>query len=164
MIDWALLGKAIEFYRSRGYRYVETPWIVPAEVAQMTFQGEGFTCQAGSLVGSAEQGFLALPPQSGKLVSCSPCFRPEPVVDETHRLWFMKVELYWEGEHVEEVVDDALMFMSRYVPVRVEYTDDGCDIMSGDLELGSYGERRIGDRHWTYGTGLALPRLSIARE
>lgn len=162
-IDWHILSSAIGFYSQRGYRYVDTPWIVPDKIARATWDGEGLACQVGTLVGSAEQGFLTMDVQPGaKLVSCSPCFRNEPVLDNLHRQYFMKVELYAEGSHVEEMVNQASRFMSQWVTVEPVMTPEGYDLMAGDIELGSYGERWLGDRHWTYGTGVALPRLTIA--
>lgn len=162
-IDWHILSSAISFYSQRGYRYVDTPWIVPDEIARQTWDGEGLACQVGTLVGSAEQGFLTMDIEPGaKLVSCSPCFRSEPVLDNLHRQYFMKVELYAEGSHVETLLAHAEQFMDMWVNVERVKTPEGYDLMFEDIELGSYGERSIGDRHWTYGTGVALPRLTIA--
>lgn len=164
-MDWMLLAHAIEFYKSLGYRYVDVPWIVPDATARMTFDGEGLACQAGTLIGSAEQGFLAIDIAPGdRLVSCSPCFRNEPVIDELHHLWFMKVELYIEGSHLDEVVDHALQFFKQHLDAYQVLCSHGWDIEAEGIELGSYGVRYVNDRIWTYGTGLALPRLTIAME
>lgn len=165
MEDWLMLTEALQYYQQRGYRYVDVPWIVPDEIARMTFDGEGLACQAGTLIGSAEQGFLALDVAKGdKLMSASPCFRNEPVVDELHRLWFMKVELYLEGSRVQEVLADALKYAQMYLDAEVVSTAEGFDIMASGIEIGSYGERSVSNRRWTYGTGIALPRFTMAMD
>jgi hypothetical protein len=56
-IDYHMLGDATDFFKRRGYAYVETPWVVPREVSEMTYRGNALSCQLGDLVGSAEQGF-----------------------------------------------------------------------------------------------------------
>lgn len=163
MIEWGLLGSAIRFYETkRGYNYVEVPWMVAPEIARQTFPGEPLWCGDEALIGSAEQGFLALEIEPGaKLVACSPCFRNEPTVDELHRRWFMKVELYREGHHLDAVLDDALAFFDVDEP-EILGTADGVDLLINGVEIGSYGERTVGGRQWTYGTGLALPRYHVA--
>lgn len=162
-IDWALIPEAISYYQDLGYRYTEVPWIVPDQIARQTFDGDGLMCQAGTLVGSAEQGFLAMPlALDAKLVSCSPCFRNEPVVDELHQTWFMKVELYWGGSHVFECLMDAQKFHEEFFECEALKTSEGYDLIASDIEIGSYGQRTVAGRTWTYGTGLALPRFSIA--
>lgn len=163
-MNWMLLADATEFYTRHGYQYIEVPWIVDDTIARQTFDGEGLMCQLGTLIGSAEQGFLALDMPEGKYVSCSPCFRNEPVIDRLHQAAFMKVELYMNGSHTDEILHDALDFSNMYLDATAQRTAEGWDIMAGDIEIGSYGERRVGDRHWTYGTGLALPRFSLAME
>ena len=35
-INWQLIGEAVEFYKSHGFEYIETPWIVPTNVMQIT--------------------------------------------------------------------------------------------------------------------------------
>jgi hypothetical protein len=163
-IDWSLIADAIFYYEALGYEYCEVPWLVPDNIARMTYDAESLQCQAGTLIGSAEQGFLALPSREGKMVSCSPCFRKEPVIDRLHQSWFMKVELYQEGSHVEELVRDAFNFFQKWVDCTLYETPEGIDIVASGIEIGSYGEHHEGNRHWTYGTGLALPRFSIAQE
>lgn len=191
-IDYHMLGDIVHAYKGIGYHYIETPWVVPREVSQITYQGDALSCQLGDLVGSAEQGFLALPEiKETKLVSCGPCFRNEPVIDALHQSWFMKVELYQSGFHLDEMIHDAEQllwkrihsytntldtnrFNTRTVPYyRIdaddlaslfirEETPEGFDLLLNNIEIGSYGVRHVGERVWTYGTGLALPRFTLA--
>ena len=43
-------------------------------------------------------------------------------------------------------------------------SDIGKDIVRlYDIELGSYGYRKLGNAYFAYGTGLALPRFSFMR-
>lgn len=164
-IDWQLLSNALNYYGSLGYRYVEVPWIVPDQISRMTFDAEGLNCQLGTLIGSAEQGFLAMPEVMDEwLVACSPCFRNEPVIDDLHHHWFMKVELYRSGNHLEEMLQHAFSFFEKRLDCHIITTNEGYDIMVDDIEIGSYGYRTTSARDWTYGTGLALPRFSIAKD
>ncbi len=179
MIDWSLISEAITFYGTVGYTYVDTPWVVPNEVSRITFPGDAISCQFGDLVGSAEQGFLARPVEAGaKLVSCSPCFRNEPVINDLYERWFMKVELYREGHHLNEVLRDAQVFLDgasrthsiktwgahhgTWSPCEVIETSEGYDLNLNGIEVGSYGVRTHEGREWTYGTGIALPRFTVA--
>lgn len=141
------------------------------------------------LVCSAEQGFvarmhdLALTPKT-KYFSVSPCFRDERL-DHTHSKWFIKLELFayfsQEDDGIAEEYklafeNDAMRFFgvcgfNRTTGAKLikKYTDIGTDIYAEtptrdgfSLELGSYGLRGIGDKVIVYGTGLALPRMSLA--
>lgn len=170
---WARIGKAVEFYQSRGYVYMDTPWLVeqmeywatkPAGVADLYMPAWD-----KYLVASAEQGFLSLL-RSGacieNAVSVSPCFRDEPQSDpRTHSPWFMKVELISTTKAVDEVLHDAKDFMREYATVDIVPTSAGdCDLEIGGIEVGSYGRRRYREFEWVYGTGLAEPRFSYACE
>lgn len=178
-IHWARIGRAVEFFRSSGYSYIEVPWAVPLEVAQITLPSDRvpFLTQDGVLVGSAEQSLMQLALEeslpSGKYVAVSPCFRDE-VEDEVHHRHFMKVELmvvheFPLSEHgfqvsEFEVLSVARKFMhgeARKDPVILQ-TPEGLDLELGGLEVGSYGYRKKGKVSWTYGTGLAEPRFSQA--
>ena len=104
-----------------------------------------------------------LPP--GRYQAITPCFRDEPVLDEIHKYWFMKVELIDTLNcDAEALLRDALSFFSRYLPCAIENFEDGSqDIVSqpDSIELGSYGVRtRQSVGSWAYGTGLAEPRMS----
>jgi hypothetical protein len=184
LIDYRLLADACQFYRGEGYVQREVPWIVDAEFSRMTspLPGDGFSFvlqDKRHLVASAEQGFveLALSENSdftynGRYFAVSPCFRDEPH-DETHSKWFMKLELF--SVHSKEaqayqssfkMADQARLFAIAQgcVDTWTQRTDIGYDLMVGDLEIGSYGIRKIGEYYIAYGTGAALPRLSVAIE
>lgn len=109
-INYSLLAKAQEFYASKGYEYIETPWIVDTESSNFTYSGEDgkFILNdinkrgiwSKHLVGSAEQGFIDIVFNSSrkllhekKYMSISPCFR-KGEDDETHCEQFMKLELF----------------------------------------------------------------------
>lgn len=127
MISWGLLSAAIEYYSSRGYRYVEAPWVVPDEIHNLTCPNEWvIRSDVGALVGSAEQSFLAMD-RSGNLApgrwqACTPCFRTEVVADDLHQPYFMKVELYDNHspsvEKVRPMLDHAFSFFNAYAPNR----------------------------------------------
>ena len=180
-IDYKLLGQAVSFYEERGFKYVEVPWAVEKEAIRATLPEDfpymeiaekvdgrllpsnGENC----LVGSAEQGFLALNLLPGKYVGVTPCFRIEPKQDLFYQEMFMKVELYSNHPNmkVEEFIKSAELFFQEhsYGTTRRLETRDGTDLMLADIEIGSYGERLHDDLgRWVYGTGLALPRFSVA--
>lgn len=178
-IDYALLGRAVHHYQSIGYEYVEVPWSVDQQTMlatcpdnSMTFMMEvsrfGERAPIRPLVASAEQGFLALDLPPGQYVGCTPCFRVEEKHDLFTQPWFMKVELYDNRDDPDfgEVLMDATLFMQSVTanPVVPIATDIGFDLTIGGIEVGSYGVRSVdGFRPWAYGTGLALPRFSTAR-
>ncbi len=177
-IDWQLLGNALHFFQKNGYRYVEVPWVVHESIVQLTLP-EGASPfkveNVGSLIGSAEQGFLSLrienKLEAGKYVSCSPCFRNEPHLDKYHQTQFMKVELY-DDKNVSEdtkwdMMENVEDFLAEYSEInlsnlKLSHSKNETDIELNGIEIGSYGIRTIKDHSWVYGTGLALPRLSLA--
>lgn len=182
-IDYRLLADAISFYAERDYQYLETPWIVdfPYTAATKPVGSRDFYCLDGYLVASGEQSFLSainsgeLQP-GGKYQTVTPCFRDD-VIDELHQTWFIKLELIWyspvhpggsAADRVARVVSDAEAFMNQHLGVhRVagEITGEHqIDLESEQgIELGSYGHRSWRGDHWIYGTGLALPRFTIAQ-
>lgn len=100
-IDWGLLARAVAFYQSQGYKYVEMPWAVSPESVAITCPDPAFTGAVeglGSLVGSAEQAFLHMDLAGklgkGRFVALTPCFRLGDYDDDLHHPYFMKVELY----------------------------------------------------------------------
>ncbi|UIS25232.1 putative RNA polymerase alpha subunit C-terminal domain protein [Erythrobacter phage vB_EliS-L02] len=125
------------------------------------------------LVGSAEQGFLSmnLPPDA--YVGVTPCFRWERHNDLLTRDYFMKVELFVTSEEADlgHVMSDACEVMriigddrdGACPTIDVVETEEGFDAMLGGVEVGSYGERATSSQAWIYGTGLALPRFSVAK-
>lgn len=179
--DWSLLGRAVEFYKARGYTYVEVPWAVSESSVAITCPNPQFTARVdhlGSLVGSAEQSLLHLD-LAGKLapgsyVACSPCFRLGDAADDLHFPTFMKVELYRNDHdlfnYLKMLKDAGDLFRelgAAAMDLAAPQDDRGIDITLGGIEIGSYGLRthESEDRslhHWAYGTGLALPRFSQA--
>jgi hypothetical protein len=196
---------AIAYYERAGYKYVDVPWAVSKKAILLTrpahIKGEpmSYTVNhsradkwldrvAGSNlypVASAEQSFIQMKMDdkyfSGKLVTISPCFRNEPVIDELHQPYFMKVELInwvesaWQKdarEQMDKMIADARLLFEEQLWVDVIHnTDpDPIGVVAYDLvtthskiELGSYGIRQHPDvGTWLYGTGLAEPRFSIA--
>jgi hypothetical protein len=182
------LLRAIEYYERCGYKYVDVPWAVSREAILLTRPAhitvEPVNYEAGGVaiypVASAEQSFIQMkmddPKFSGKLMAITPCFRNEPVLDELHQPYFMKVELInWdktEREDMDKMITDArLLFEDQLWMDVIHNTDpDPIGIVAYDLvtthskiELGSYGIRehsRVG--RWLYGTGMAEPRYSLA--
>jgi len=65
LIDYGLLGQAITSYRHLGYKQIEVPWMVDRDICSSTFSGETFDVYDLTLVGSAEQGFVAINPHRG---------------------------------------------------------------------------------------------------
>lgn len=190
IIDYTLLGQALPKYTSRGYVYKEVPWIVPEFPIRATLpdplpayvagprydhyghEGEwvGATDAFGEshyLVGSAEQSFLAMNLPPGAYCAITPCFRHEPTLDILHQTTFMKLELFvtFEDATVDRVVGDAMEVMAVLSGQRPDIvtTEIGYDLELAGIEVGSYGERIHDDYgRWVYGTGLALPRFSVA--
>lgn len=170
-IDYALIGAAVEFYRQKGYRYIEVPWLVAAPAFDITCPPgvKTFDTYAGRLVASGEQSFLhmmvnkELPP--GRYQCVTPCFRDEPLYDATHKMYFLKVELIdTESLDFEVLLRDAMEFFNARIPCRREDFPKGTsDIVTvdGGIELGSFGKRDHPlSGPWAYGTGCAEPRLS----
>lgn len=167
------LGAAIKAYEKLGYKYMDTPWTVSPEATYATYAGDasGYLTDDGYLVASGEQSFLDLIKQGygfKKCVTITPCFRVERP-NETHRRQFMKVELYWEGEHRDEVLNDAWEVLNDLMdrPGSFDIVDNEkgeLDIELNGIEVGSYGIREFMGVTYTYGTGLAEPRFRVAME
>jgi hypothetical protein len=186
MIDYGLVAKAIAFYEGQGFKYVETPWLACHEAIYTTIPGDvvPFKIEDDGRfpVGSAEQGFLEMMldrrlRRRGRYVSAGPCFRNEPRLDWLHQETFFKVELIHVLDSIENlspktqlsyVISTALDCLSSLFDqgeFTVEYDDDlHADINLNGIEVGSYGIREYehADLRWVYGTGLALPRTTIA--
>lgn len=172
LIDWSILAEAMEFYAGQGFKPVEVPWIVPVSAIRVTHQGPIFSFDSSAEklvpVGSAEQGFIAIAPTlaPGKYLSCSPCFRNENE-DRLHQQSFMKVELYQTDEicdkSLEKLIEISLTFFNKRIPCHRLETTEGFDIVTDmNIELGSYGRRQHAGITWLYGTGVALPRLTVS--
>lgn len=184
-IDYSLISRAIEYYRGKGFNYVEAPWIVKSKAIRSTLP-EGklpfyVTGEMGdSLVGSAEQAFVWLM-LDGKLplgshMAAGPCFRDDEV-DDLHQKTFFKVELIIvmdyapPPEFAYRMALDAYRGFRRCMPdagegfevgMKIVETEVGYDINLNGIEIGSYGVRSFEGHHWIYGTGLAEPRFSMA--
>lgn len=185
LIDYRILAKACEYYEGLGFQQVEVPWIVHEIYMLFTspFANVGYAMglkgdDNAYLVCSAEQGFIrqALLDELKRrklFYAVSPCFRDEEH-DETHSKYFMKLELFTLNtekrciELSKQFAEMARLFYTFEcdIPdVKIVETDIGFDVMARDLELGSYGVRHIMGGEWcAYGTGVALPRVSLARE
>lgn len=165
-VDWTLLAKAYDFYKSLGYRYVELPWLQSVEAVRVTAPSEDSIIRTNlndlALIGSAEQAFIAMDLPRGRYFSVSPCFRVERE-DALHQTQFIKLELF-QNYHDDwlELLQDARVFFAKHVYTSIKETAEGYDLEANGIEVGSYGIRSHNNLHWAYGTGLALPRFSIA--
>lgn len=174
-IDWHTLSRALIFYQNYGYTYMETPWMIDAEVITWTCPNKNNifdTKNNMGLVGSAEQSFISLvndgviTPSSINYMSMGPCFRNEPI-DELHQHQFVKLELFAScnteveaKEKSEEFLKDASEF---FFNAEVVDSEAGKDLEIAGIEVGSYGFRhhpRVG--WWAFGTGIAEPRYTQA--
>jgi len=191
MMDYSHIANSVEFYRKRGYVYVQdAPWVVGRDAYYSTKPPEArdFRIDDGSVYGngnpiqkyavaSGEQSFvqMLLDGQPLKRALCvTPCYRIEDW-NVWHRPWFMKAELInahdVDDGHLMHMVHEACSFFEQFLPhVRVIRTRVGYDIVEKDsrMELGSYGIRDVTVRdqnlRWIYGTGCAEPRLSTVME
>lgn len=187
-IDYALLGRAHSHYEDMGFKYVEAPWVVDEEFIRATLPAEfesleigvdygdvglgAYYGTGGNLVGSAEQSLLSMALPEGRHFAITPCFRIEPVKSLFYQEMFMKLELFDnrpEGT-VDEMIGEAYAYFREEIPAKLDaalkrvVTPIGLDIELAGTEIGSYGERSHHDYgRWVYGTGLALPRFSVAR-
>lgn len=179
LINWERIGRAVAFYEGCGYRNVSVPWWVSGGAANATTPiGKGLF-RVGSLfdaylVGSAEQSFIEMLRRGemnvNRYQATTPCFRDDGE-DDLHQHYFMKTELFapssWDPH---SVAVQAYTFLKTYLgDLRVVRTGESeYDLMCGGIELGSYGRRTVcvgpEDVTFTYGTGLAEPRTSVAVE
>ena len=172
MINHRIMADAVDFYTGKGYQYVDVPWLVDTESAQMAAPRgvRQFETFAGFLPASGEQSFYHLLKAGhilpGNWQTITPCFRDEKSTNDIVCTHFMKLELFSVGHNLKQprdVCDAARGFMSSYnLHTRIDDMPDGSmDIISSDnVELGSYGSRDHNGLVWTYGTGVAEPRFS----
>ena len=177
--NWSNIAKATEYYTGVGYTYIDTPWMQPLADIKITCPDTDGIFKVGpkhGLVGSAEQSFIAMSLaglQKGRYISTGPCFRNELVFDNIHLPTFMKTEIFITDFDDEEQAFQQMMYNAHYCLVSVlgcddaimdaEITDDGIDILVNGIEVGSYGIREHKHIRWIYGTGLAEPRFSYAK-
>lgn len=190
-INYENINKAIDYYKSVGYSYVDVPWYVSKEIIMMTkpnldIPDYQLSANGKYLIASGEQGFLYsimkgyLAP--GKYVTCTPCFRFESQ-DWLHRKTFMKVELIdfsfdmstdidWEiGFNHAFSFFHTLIALKKLSPLSIEKSERGpldvidpLDYTLNGVEIGSYGLRKYKNLvQWAYGTGLAEPRFTTAK-
>ena len=169
------LYDAQTYYENLGWVYVDTPWVVDTKIQRLTAPTKDAIVHSeiGPLVGSAEQGFLAIRETLTpglKYQSFSPCFRQE-IPDRWHLPYFMKVELFAYGNQLpalkailEDGISHAELFFKEYAGLsthRLWTGGDTYDLIANGVEVGSYGLRSFFDEYYTfYGTGLAEPRMS----
>lgn len=169
--------KALEFYKGLGYTCIDTPWVVDDSIINITKPKDRKAINVpflnGSLVGSGEQGFIKLvlngELQGGNYVTVTPCFRDEPFIDALHRNYFMKCELISIGRFRKDPLN-LLMDAYRYFVTVVQHPEElevitidhklSYDLNYKEIEIGSYGANDTNDIGWTFGTGIAEPRLS----
>lgn len=182
-INWNLLSKSQQFYSNKGYQYCEVPYLIPEEYGKITKPHEDrsfvlsnhlFQEQNQELLGSAEQGFIYLIYQNllpnKKLYSITPCFRTEKYDNQFHLPWFMKCELFHLSNNIDDCIimlKDAFEFYTQIIDKNdsldiVKTSETTWDINLNNIEIGSYGFRDIPNHIFIYGTGLALPRFSVA--
>lgn len=178
-VDLPAIRKAMDIYQSLGYTDISVPYVVDRDVSEVTLpQDKEATYHHGRKVysGSAEQGFLQLMKDgqlpAGKYMALTPCVRDDEP-DETHAQVFMKLELIWVDPPGEmsalSVAAQATYVMKCFgidaFSVPTDEAEDSWDLETGSgLELGSYGIRVYRGRRYIYGTGLAEPRFSLAKQ
>jgi len=173
MIDYQILSDSIDYYETKGFKRIESPWTVTKEISKITAPPNStfFTIEEKKkvLVASGEQSLLYLYNKGflpkGKFQTTTPCFRDE-LFDSLHTKYFIKNELMITDSvnqtTLASTVDDALSFFKKWLP-DVEVKDTGnfsFDIVYQGIELGSYGMRKCSFICWIYGTGVAEPRFS----
>jgi seryl-tRNA synthetase len=179
-INWKIISEAIDFFSDCGYTYIETPWIVPMSAIEATYLGKTHILKepkSRALVGSAEQSFIHMMEQglihSRKYVSAGPCFRHCKTKDKLHKEYFFKVELisildYLSNpeNELKQIIEDAKLFFSynSLQEIKKVKTCEGYDLTLNDIEIGSYGLRTYNNYNWVYGTGVAEPRFSMAKD
>lgn len=179
-MNWMNIASAVEFYKFKGFKYIDVPWVVPQSTISMTKPPEKVDDRTfvlenqNELVASAEQGFIQLLLENqlpeGRFVTCTPCFRGEPVYDALHKPYFMKVELYSSYASPEEldfVLRKAAEWFALHglVTKREQINADQIDLTSKQIELGSYGYRRLDmGKTFIYGTGHAEPRVQYVKD
>lgn len=169
MIDYDKIAAAVTYYQKAGYKLIDVPWVIAREPYQATAPEAAwpFYTLGGFLPASGEQSFLQLmlegELEAGRYCCATPCYRDEKY-DRLHLPYFFKIELIDVGNpDYRPVMQHAHVFFSRYCAVREEaITSTQTDLTEAEtgIELGSYGWRGYRGLTWSYGTGLAEPRLS----
>jgi len=175
VISTTKIVEAISHYQSLGYQLIDAPMCVDLDVSSHTKPihiKDIYHNEKEVYVGSAEQSFIQLHKdkkiKNGMFMALTPCLRDEKILDNTHYKSFLKLELIIIGNSNSfKVINDVKEFFEKYLKVKTIKTNeatDSVDIVSikGEQELGSYGVRHMLDgTTYTYGTGIAEPRLSF---
>ena len=131
MIDFGLLNKSIDYYESRGFKRIETPWTVTEKVDNITKPEDRIHFQLKHndkcLVASGEQSFLYLMIKGfipdGKFQTITPCFRYEPF-DMYHTKYFMKNELIItddvSDEQLHKIIKHCSGFYQQFFKQKLE--------------------------------------------
>jgi len=179
MIDYSIIHASTEYYSSKGFQRIESPWTVTQKVSEITKPkgAKEFALKHEDdkvLVASGEQSFLYLYLKGflplGQYQTITPCFRHDSF-DQFHTKYFIKNELIETEEvtteRLEEIVNIAFGFFHDKVPdpEDLAVVGDGItgyqyDINYKGIELGSYGIRSCDFVEWIYATGVAEPRFS----
>ena len=178
MIDYHTLAHSVEYYKSKGFARIESPWTITKAVSEITKPpgAKEFALKHEDdkvLVASGEQSFLYLYLKGflplGQYQTITPCFRHDKF-DQLHTKYFIKNELIETAvvtpERLMEIVVIAKDFFSRYFPEKdLQIEGDGItglsyDILYKGVELGSYGIRSCDYLEWIYATGCAEPRVT----
>lgn len=170
-IDYQKIVEASRYYAELGYVETEVPWIIPFKAYETTApknERRQFATLDGYLNASGEQSFIHMLQEGVHLhknFCITSCFRDEPVLDDIHHTYFVKLELILRDatrENLQKIIQDAKKFFDRYMETEVIQTgEDAYDIIDTTykIEIGSYGIRKIEGFTFIYGTGLALPRF-----
>lgn len=179
-IDIKLIYNAISHYKNIGFKMISVPSCVDLESTLHSIPLEkreyikpiARNKLCGSYyVGSAEQSFIYLYSKNlideGYYMAITPCVRDE-IEDELHLGLFLKIELILIGEeNIDKMLNFSYSFFKK-LSDNLKIVDSGNklfekDIMINDIEVGSYGIGQMLDgKVYTYGTGIAEPRLSLA--
>lgn len=182
MINYAHIAKAVSFYESAGYKFIDVPWAVSEKAVRLTAPTNSviYPHENEFLVASGEQGFIQLMLEKklspGKWGCVTACFRDD-ARDKWHQKYFLKVELIDTLDttvpNLAKTVGNCLSFFQTIIPRSIVIgthprdpllRSAGYDIIAlNGIELGSYGVREHLDvGRWIYATGCAEPRLSLA--
>ncbi len=181
MIDYSILAKSIDFYESRGFKRIESPWTVTQPVSEITKPKEAKDFKLihednKVMVASGEQSFLYLYLKGflplGQFQTVTPCMRKESF-DIWHSKYFIKNELIKTDSTTEKdlanIIKLAASFFETLLPkdkIHIRKTGPKSFDLEAkindleNIELGSYGIRECSFLKWIYGTGVAEPRLS----
>lgn len=176
MIDYNRIGRSIDYYESKGFSRIESPWTVTKSISKITKPQDkiDWTIKEKDkvLVASGEQSFLYLYLKGflpkGRYQTVTPCFREE-IFDETHTKYFMKNEIMITDKandyELEKVIDFCKLFFESELGEELDIvkTGEGYDLEIDGIELGSYGIRNCDYLEWIYATGLAEPRFSFIK-